>query len=204
MSMHSSSGAGVGSVRFPRRLSSAGFSMVEMLLVLGALAILFGAIYSGFERLNRSYTAENVKAGTQQSARIGVETMLQDMRLAGLNPLGTAGAGVVAATPTSFQFTADVNFDGDVDDPFENITYALNGGNLEQTNHLGTEVLLENVSVLTFTYLDDTGTAIPTADLAVRLPDIRTVGITLTVDRPAGRNQHVSRTYTTQVRCRNM
>ena len=63
--------------------------MVEMLLVLGALAVLFGAIYSGFERLSRSYTAENVKAGTQQSARIGVETMVQDMRLTGLNPLGT-------------------------------------------------------------------------------------------------------------------
>jgi prepilin-type N-terminal cleavage/methylation domain-containing protein len=202
--MHSSSGVAVGNLRFPRRLSSAGFSMVEMLLVLGALAILFGAIYSGFDRLNRSCTAENVKAGTQQSARIGVETMLQDMRLAGLNPLGTAGAGVVAATPTSFQFTADVNFDGDVDDPFENITYRLNGGNLEQTNHLGTEVLLENVTALAFTYLDDTGTAIPSADLAVRLLDIRTVGITLTVNRPAGRNQQVSRTYTTQVRCRNM
>jgi hypothetical protein len=178
--------------------------MVEMLLVLGALAVLFGAIYSGFERLNRSYTAENAKAGTQQSARIGVETMVQDMRLTGLNPLGTAGAGVVAAAPASFQFTADVNFDGDLDDPFENITYRLSGTNLEQVNHLGTEVLIENVSALVFTYFDDTGAAIPPANLAARRQDIRTVGITLTVNRPAGRNQQVARTYTTQVRCRNM
>jgi type IV pilus assembly protein PilW len=187
-----------------RRLSSAGFSVVEMLLVLGAMAILFGAIYSGFERLSRSYTAENVKAGTQQSARIGVEMMVQDIRLAGLNPLGTAGAGIVTATPTSLQFTADSNFDGDIDDPFEKITYALNGTRLEQTNHLGTEVLLENVTNLTFSYLDETGTAIPAAQLAARLADIRTVGIVLTVSRPAGRNQQVSRTYSTQVRCRNL
>ena len=110
----------------------------------------------------------------------------------------------MAATPTSFQFTADVNFDGDVDDPFENITYRLSGTNLEQINHLGTEVLLENVTALTYTYFDDTGTAIPPANLAARLVDIRTVGMTLTVSRPAGRNQQVSRTYTTQVRCRNM
>lgn len=189
---------------YSRRLSCAGFSVVEMLLVLGAMAIMFGAIYSGFERLNRSYTAENVKAGTQQSARIGVEMMVQDMRLAGLNPLGTAGAGIVVATPTSLQFTADSNFDGDTDDPFENITYALNGTRLEQTNHLGTEVLLENVTNLTFSYLDETGVAIPAAQLAARLADIRTVGITLTVSRPAGRNQQVSRTYSTQVRCRNL
>ncbi|MGE5255048.1 MAG: PilW family protein [Hyphomicrobiales bacterium] len=204
MTMRPSSIIAVRNSSSSRRLSCAGFSIVEMLLVLGAMAIMFGAIYSGFERLNRSYTAENVKAGTQQSARIGVEMMVQDIRLAGLNPLGTAGAGIVAATPTSLQFTADSNFDGDLDDPFENITYALNGTRLEQTNHLGTEVLLENVSNLTFSYIDETGASIPTAQLAARLADIRTVGIALTVSRPAGRNQQVSRTYSTQVRCRNM
>lgn len=188
----------------PERPFSAGFAVVEMLLVLGALAVLFGAIYSGFERLNRSYTAENAKAVTQQSARIGMEAMVQDMRLAGLNPLGTADAGVVAASPTSFQFTADVNFDGDLDDPFEDIIYALTGNNLVQTNHLGAEVLLEGVTNLVFTFLDSTGAEIPSADLSTRRQDIRTVGIALTVSRPAGRQQQVSRTYSTQVRLRNM
>lgn len=179
--------------------------MIEMLLVMGAIAIVFGAIYAGFERLNRSYATENVKAGTQQSARIGVEMMVQDMRLAGLDALGTAGAGIVAASPTRFQFTADVNLDGDLGDPFENITYALNGQNLEQTNHLGTEVLLENVSGLEFTYFDDTDPdPIPAADLAARRADIRSVGISLTLSRTAGRQQPVSRTYSTQVRCRNL
>jgi len=187
----------------PRSLSHAGFSMIELLIVIGILAILFTFMYKGFERLNRYYTAENVKANTQQSARIGIEMMVQDIRLAGLNPLGTAGAGIVAASPTSFEFTADANFDGDLDDPFENITYDLNGTDLRQRNSNlllspNFEVLLSNVTALAFTYLDDTG--IPTANLA----DIRTVGITLTVNRPAGRDGTVSRTYTTQVRCRNL
>ena len=188
----------------PRGLSHAGFSMIELLIVIGILAILFTFMYKGFERLNRYYTAENVKASTQQSARIGIEMMVQDIRLAGLNPLGTAaGAGIVAAGPTSFQFTADVNFDGDLGDPFENITYDLNGTDLRQRNSNlllspNFEVLLSNVTALAFTYLDDTG--IPTANLA----DIRTIGITLTVNRPAGRDGTVSRTYTTQVRCRNL
>jgi type IV pilus assembly protein PilW len=193
----------------PRGLSHAGFSMIELLIVIGILAILFTFMYKGFERLNRYYTAENVKASTQQSARIGIEMMVQDIRLAGLNPLGTAGAGIVAASPTSFQFTADVNFDGDLDDPFENITYDLNGTDLRQRNSNlllspNFEVLLSNVTALAFAYLDDTGTAIPAADLATRRADIRTVGITLTVNRPAGRDGTVSRTYTTQVRCRNL
>jgi len=191
-----------------RRRSDAGFSMIEMLLVLGAIAIMFGAIYTGFERLNRSYTAENVKAGTQQSVRIGVEMMVQDIRLAGLDPLSAAGARIVTATPTAFRFTADLPpFDGDTADPFEEITYDLSGTNLRQTNHNVSptpEVLLENVTDLTFTYFDEGGNLIPEADLAVRRLDIRTVGIALTVDRPAGRNQVVSRSYSTQVRCRNL
>ena len=192
----------------PRGLSHAGFSMIELLIVIAILAILFTFMYKGFERLNRYYTAENVKASTQQSARIGIEMMVQDIRLAGLNPRGTAGARVVAATPTSFQFTADLNLNGVIDytitPPFEDITYALNGTRLQQTSQLGTEILLEDVNTLAFTYLDDTGTAIPAADLATRRADIRTVGITLTVNRPAGRDGTVSRTYTTQVRCRNL
>jgi len=197
----------------PRGLSHAGFSMIELIIVIGILAILFTFMYKGFERLNRYYTAENVKASTQQSTRIGVEMMVQDIRRAGLNPLGTAGAGVVAASPTSFRFTVDANFDGIIDpaDPFvdEDITYGLNldgacGTCLQQRNRLGTETLLGDVNTLAFTYLDDTGIAIPAADLATRRADIRTVGITLTVNRPAGRDGTVSRTYTTQVRCRNL
>jgi prepilin-type N-terminal cleavage/methylation domain-containing protein len=187
--------------RMPRGLSEAGFSMIEMILALGALAIMFGAIYAGFERLSRSYVAENVKAGTQQSARIGVEMMVQDIRLAGLDPLGTAGSGVVAAGATSIRFTADVNFDGDLEDPFEDITYALNGRALEQTSHLGTEALLEDVAALSLTYFDEAGNQLP---LPPPLTEIRTIGVLLTLNRPSGRGQEVSRTYSTQVRCRNL
>jgi hypothetical protein len=83
----------------------------------------------------------------------------------------------------------------------------LNGADLRQRNinvDSSFEVLLRNVNTLAFSYFDDTGTAIPAADLAARLTDIRTVGIALTISRPAGRNQEVSRTYSTQVRCRNL
>ena len=179
--------------------SSAGFTMIEMLMALVVFSIAFGTIYKSFEHLNRSSTTENVKAGTQQGARIAVDFMVQDIRLAGLNPLGTPGIGLQAISPDSIQFTMDANFDGDDDDTFEDITYALTGsGTLMQTNHLGAEVLIDNVTSLNFTYLDTDDQT--TSDL----DEIRSVIISLTMQRPAGRDGEISRTYTTRVRCRNL
>jgi prepilin-type N-terminal cleavage/methylation domain-containing protein len=188
------------------RIASSGFTMIEMLIAIGMLSILFGSIYNGFVNLNRSYTTENVKAGIQQNARIGVEFMVHDIRLAGLDPLSSANAGILQATASSIRFSADANLDGDVADPFEDIRYGLNGSILEQTNHLGTETLLDSVEAIQFRYFDD---ADPPQEIAAPvsgadLERIRSVGISLTLQRPAGRDEPVTRTYTTQVQCRNL
>ena len=183
-----------------RLRSSVGFTMVEMLMVLAIISIAFGTIYKSFETLNRSTATENVKAGIQQSVRIAVDFMVQDIRLAGLNPLGTPDIGFKENLPEKIQFTMDANFDGDDDDTFEDITYELDSvnGTLVQTNHLGPEVLIDNVSNLNFTYLDmdDQTTMDPS--------EIRSVVISLTMRRPAGLDGEISRSYTTQVRCRNL
>ena len=133
--------------------------------------------------------------------------MVRDIRLAGLDPLGSASAGFNPANTntTSVQFTADLNYDGDLDDPFEDIIYALNGNLLQQTSDLGsgpvTATLLDNVTALTFTYLDPADNFLPEP---VAADQIRTVLVSLTMQRPAGREKTVSRTYTTRVRCRNL
>lgn len=185
-------------------LTDRGFSMIEMLMVIAILAILFTFIYKGFVQLNRYYTAENVKAASQQSVRTAVEMMIQDVRLAGLDPLGTSGARIEVASPTLLHFTADVDMDGVINGPFENMVYERRGNNLEQTNQGQREILLENISNLTFAYFDNFGAEIPASQLSTRLEDIRAVGVSLTINRPAGRSQEVSRTYTTQLRCRNL
>jgi len=177
-----------------------GFTMIELLLVIGVISILLGAIFSWFDNMGRFYKNENTKAGTQQSTRFGMETLIQDIQLAGLNPLGVPGAGLIVATATALQIASDLNFDGDFSDPFENTTYALNGSRLEQTNHLGAETLVDNVSSLGFTYFDRNGALIPEP---VNIPDIRSVGISLTQTRDSGQGKEISRTYRTRIRCRN-
>jgi len=188
-------------------LRFAGFTLVEVLMSLAILSVLFGTIYRTFDTFNRSYANENVKAGVQQKSRIGIDLMARDVRLAGLDPLGSASAGFnpTNTNTSSVQFTADLNYDGDLDDPFEDIIYALNGNLLQQTSDLGsgpvTATLLDNVTALTFTYLDQSDNLLPEP---VAVDQIRTVIISLTMQRPAGREGMVSRTYTTRVRCRNL
>ena len=186
--------------------TASGFTVVEVLVSLAIMSIVFGAVYQSFDIFNRSYTKENVKAGVQQRTRIGIDLMVRDIRLAGLDPLGTANAQIITADADNIQFSADLNYDGDVNDPFENTTYALNGDLLRQTSDLGsgfvTDTLLDNIDVLAFTYLDasDTPMAVPVGSTE----DIRTVIVSLTMQRPAGRDGPISRTYTARVRCRNL
>lgn len=182
---------------------SAGFTLIEVLLCLAIISIVFGTIYRSFANVNRSYTKENVKAGVQQKARIGIDLMARDIRLAGLDPLGSASAGFdpLTTNTSSIGFTADLNYDGDIDDPFEEMVYRFNGSSLEQTNHLGTATLMDNVFALTFTYLDQEDNFLP---MPLATDQIRTVIISLTVRRPSGPKGQVSRTYTTRVRCRNL
>jgi len=202
------------SIRFPaadkqpvaKLRSAAGFTAIEMLMVLAIMSIAFGTIYKSFEQLNRSYTKENVKAGVQQGARIAVDFMVQDIRMAGLDPMGTANAGIVAEIgpqlPTTdwIEFTADVNFDGEIKEAedYEKVRYRLVGKQLLQRNRMEEEVLLDNVTNLTFTYLNSADA--PTTDIN----EIRSVIVSLTMEKPAGRAGMISRTYTTKVRCRNL
>ncbi len=187
-----------GVSRFSQNVS--GFSLIELLLVMGVISLLLGAVFSWFDGMSRFYRNENTKAGVQSSTRFGMETLIQDIQLAGLNPFGVPGAGIIAATATTLQIASDLNFDGNFNGPFENTRYALFGDRLEQTNHLGTETLLDHVTGLSFTYFDRDGALIPEP---INIPDIRSVGISLTQARSSGRDPEIARTYRTRIRCRN-
>jgi hypothetical protein len=126
--------------------------------------------------------------------------MILDIQLAGLNPLGMPGGGILSASSTSLRLASDINFDGDFDDPFETVAYDLNGTRLEQTNHIGTDMLVGNVSAFSFTYFDSAGTELPEP---VNIPEIRSVQVSITLTQPGGRNGDVLRSYNTRIRCRN-
>lgn len=177
----------------------AGFTLIELMVAMAAASILLAAVASLFTTLNKSYTRQNVAANIQQVARAGVDFMAQSIRMAGLNPDQTNDFGITVATATRILFSADLDLDG-VRGTGETISYFLNGDELR--SNLNAVPLVDNVTDLTFTYLaaDDSILPAPVADLAA----IRTVQIALTVQEPAGRGGTVTRTYATEVRCRNL
>ena len=92
-----------------RQAASRGFTVVELLVALGLAAVVFGLIVSFFANMSRSTTTQNAAAAAQQTARAGVDFMAQELRLAGLDPLNSAGAGIeeISAAGTKIRFTSD-------------------------------------------------------------------------------------------------
>jgi Tfp pilus assembly protein PilW len=206
-----------------------GFTVVELLVALGMTAVVFGLIVSFFANMSRSTTTQNAAAAAQQSARAGVDFMAQELRLAGLDPLKSAGAGIEEISPagTKIRFTFDscdlpVGHsgtcenpvpDGKVDGKGERVTYAYDAGSRVLRRYLyeGTAseawtALLEQVepnpgNFPLFKFLDKDGGEITDNN---KCGDIRTVLITLTVQEPAGRLKAVKRTYSSRVRLRNI
>jgi len=187
---------------------NAGFTLAELVLAMGIMLVVLAAIISLFTSLTRSYTTQTVAAGVQQVARAGIDIMTRNIRMAGLNPLDIYPIGIVEATPNSIRFRYDTNGDGTIDtNAIENANEDM--GYLLNTNHQlirqlngkanSNRSLVDNVSALTFGYLDANGDTV-TSDLTA----IRTVEVSLTVAEPAGRDQILSRTYATRVICRNL
>jgi type IV pilus assembly protein PilW len=115
-----------------------GFTLMELLVALGLTATVLGIMVAFFINFSRASTIQNAAAGAQHSARAGIEYIMQDIRMAGLDPLEKAGAGIeeITASGKKLRFSSDrCNLpvassgcpnpepDGDLDDDSEIVTY---------------------------------------------------------------------------------
>ena len=189
--------------RYPSAIN--GFSLFEILVALTIMLLVMSGIIKLFTSLNRTYTSQNVAAGIQQVTRAGIDIMTRNIRMAGLNPLKLEPIGIVEASPRKIRFEMDLNGSGTIETGAalrEDVAYLLNTKKqlIQQYdgNKRSNRSLLDNVSELTFEYLDAEDQK--TNNLAA----IRTVDVSLTVREPSGMGQFMSRTYSTRVICRNL
>ena len=197
------------------KINKKGFTAVEMLVSLAILSITLGSIYSLYMSFIRTCTKEGVKINVQQGVRSSLDMMIRDIRLAGLDPTGTDDFGIIAVTPRRILFTADRDMDGELgdadatygidDSDMEFMAYEYDGnssvrmslykadGSLEIS-----DIMVENVTDLSFAYFNSEANTTSVVD------DIRTVEIRMTIQKPSGRDDQVSRTLIKRVECRNL
>jgi type IV pilus assembly protein PilW len=135
----------------------------------------------------------------QENLRVALELMQEDLRIAGSDRTGEADAGFSAAGPTSFTFSMDITggedddidnnhnylideaeewYDGDTNDPGENVTWRLNDTTLLRNNI----VVAFNIRQLNLVYLDNVGNVLDDdgdGNVTTNLDQIRSVIITL-------------------------
>jgi type IV pilus assembly protein PilW len=190
-----------------------GFTLIELLVAMVIAAIVMTSVYSVYSAQQRSYVVQEGVAGMHQNLRAAMYFMEREIRMAGCDPTGVAGAGIVTKDADRIRFTEDFRGkdegdppDGDTGDPNEDISYFLVDADGDgQADDLvrdtgGVEaniekVIAENITSLDFDYLDSSG-----AETTV-VGDIRFVRITLVATSEDGSQTD---TLQTRIHARNL
>lgn len=173
-----------------------GFTLAELLVVTALVGLVMAGIFTLLMSSNQSYMRGTNQVEAQQSARVAMARLMQEIREAGYNPRGVITFDpIVTFSATGFTIQNDWNANGVIDntlvitDPVkgtgrgEQTIYALSGNNLTR-RETGVDAaalnLISGVQALSFQFLDINDAATATASA------IRTVVITATVSQNTG------------------
>jgi type II secretion system protein J len=199
----------------PTKPSESGFTLLELLIAIAIFSGIVVALSSILTSNQLLYARGQGSIEAQQNARIALETITRETRVAGRDLRNTIASlspatAVQAANATSLTFVGDVNND----DILDKVTYRISGTQIlrDFTSWNGTTfpaattgILADGVAGLTFTYYDDsqpTNLVISAPVAAGSLPNIRRiqVGIVGTQSAAGGAAQTFSLVSDVQLR----
>lgn len=151
-----------------------GFTILELLISITVSLSIIAATYQLFHSQNTSYNKQDQIVETQQNLRAVVAIISKELQIAGYDPQGRAGAGIVEEfSPPHDVLNIDYNYDKSIigftidsnGDAYINpqdgemIAYRINNKSLERYNSKidQWEILSENIDALNFVYLDQEG-----------------------------------------------
>jgi type II secretory pathway component PulJ len=146
--------------------SRGGFSLVELMVGMVFLAMFGLVVHQCCAALLRGVRVLEAASEAQETARLGVQLMVADLREAGYGPNGALADGVRRAARDVVALARDLNGDGDVDDANERVSYQYAADRHALLRGLGDappQPLLNDLADdgLVFTYLDTAGEPLP-------------------------------------------
>ena len=182
-------------MKFETKISNSGFTIVEFLVATAISGIVLTGIYSSYYSQQKSYVAQGQISSMHQNLRAAKYHMEREIRMAGYDPNGGAGAGiqdmgwsVSEGRYTSIRCTMDITDnsgtgdpDNDAGDAGEDITYSIADTDSDGDDDLarndaygsGTQTVAEDIDALDLVYLDEGGNVTST------LSEIRSVQISI-------------------------
>ena len=159
-----------------------GLTLIEILIALAISAFVMAGIYSTFNSQYKSYMIQERIVAMQQNLRAGFYQLERNIRLAGFDPTGNAGAGIeydpnfqpsskkeTLTANNSITVSFDLNKDGDINDDNERISFYLYKSATTKTINLGMKrqnttqyvrPIAENIDAINFIYLGADGTPV--------------------------------------------
>jgi len=164
-----------------------GFTLVELMITLAMSGIIVAAVYSAYVIQQKTYFTQDKVVEMQQNIRAGLEMMASEIRMATFDPGGGADASITTATASRFSFTADLNEDGDLADPNEQVTFCLKVGcDADGIADTGADSVVRNgqaiaegIHAIEFYYTLDDGITKTKTPTAGQLDQIRNVQISM-------------------------
>ncbi|WP_419656475.1 prepilin-type cleavage/methylation domain protein [Desulfosarcina variabilis str. Montpellier] len=172
--------------------SNKGFTLIELLVAMAVASIMMAVVVATYQVQVRGKNTQEAMTDMNQTMRGAMEVMINEICKAGFDtvPASSAIAGILLADSNQLRFTMDISNgvdrtpDGDVNDPGEDIRYAIN-----TSGHLGRDVsnsgtlqpLARNVDALNFVYFDNsTPPAVMATPVAAgQLANIRSIQVTI-------------------------
>ena len=185
-----------------------GFTLTELLVAMSIASIVMASIYSTYMSQQKSYEITEEVTAVQQNLRAAMHYVERELRMAGYDPLETAGSTFhdVTAVPrqpapgTAFEFSWDGAASGTTPDgsltAAEHVFYTRNTTDNTLRRQIGAggyQTVAEHITGVTFTCYDQDDNITTTAN------DVRSVLIQLS----ASQGGH-SRALESRVCCRNM